>query len=94
MTTIEYNGEKFTLRESMYASNGAQAIIMESEVDGAPYAKLSTNVDEAPADGCFWLKDWSENEPIAAALLAQGVIELTGRTFDLGHVIAKEAKLS
>ena len=47
-----------------------------------------------PAFGCVWLKGWSENEGIPEALVAGGVIELTGRSTSTGFVVAVEGRLT
>ena len=73
--TIEYMGERLSLRISEYG-NGNTAVEAVS-ADGEPYAVLSVNMppyDRLPA-GVFYLKAWSENEQIAAAFIASGLIE-------------------
>lgn len=48
-----------------------------------------------PAYGCVWLKGWSENEGIPDALVAGGVVTLTGRSTSTGYgVIAVEGRLT
>ena len=88
---FKFDGETLKIRKSTYQNNGASAVFVECE-DGEPYAILSCNLEAKPANGCFWLKDWSENEPIAKALLKSGVIELTGRAVSSGFVLVKEAR--
>jgi hypothetical protein len=79
--------------EQLEYGNGTVALMAKDE-QGMRYATVSVNIpEELPSAGCFWLKDWSENEEIAAALLAQGVIALTGRVCRTGFVTAKEARL-
>lgn len=41
-----------------------------------------------------WIKDWSENEGIAAALVKARVLTLTGEVTPAGHAIAYEARLT
>ena len=47
-----------------------------------------------PGEHGVWLKDWSENEGIAAALVRSGIVELTGKTFPINFVAAKHATLT
>lgn len=91
--TFELYGERLTLRSTKYQKGGGLAVEVVDE-DGAPYARLSVNLEEEqPSPGHFWLKDWSENEPVAKAALEAKVIALTGRMARTGFVAAKEAKL-
>ena len=41
-----------------------------------------------------WLKDWSENEGVADALVQAGIVRLTGRTHPTGYVHALHAELT
>ena len=89
--TITLDGEKLALEIGTYV-DGTMAIQAMCE-DGEPYATVSTRLAIPPAAGCFWLKDWSENEPISQAMLGDGTIVLTGRVVSSGFVTVKEAKL-
>jgi len=42
-----------------------------------PYARISVNIEDAPRlpEGQFFLKHWSKNTAIAAAMIAEGLIE-------------------
>jgi len=46
------------------------------------------------ADDEMWIKDWSENEGVADALVKAGVVTLTGRTAPAGHAVMLHAKLT
>jgi hypothetical protein len=73
---------------------GGLAVLLKDDRTAQPYATLSVKLAQAdPEPGCFWLKDWSENEPIAKHMLDRGLLELTGRTCITGFVVAKEARL-
>jgi hypothetical protein len=78
--------------------DGSPVLELYSE-SGEPYARISfyahNDGEGYPASpGCFWLKDWSENEDIAKFLLAEGYVKLTGREIPYaGFVTYKEAKL-
>lgn len=74
--------------------NGQSAYILEGEPDGFPeeVARITVALPLPPAEGCIWVKDWSENEGLARQLVAEGLIELTGRFQPSGFVNALEAR--
>ena len=50
---------------------------------------------EHPGEYGVWLKDWSENDGIADALVKAGVVTLTGKTHIASrHVVARHAQLT
>lgn len=72
-------GSVQVLRGSYLRADGPTAIKLES--DGEPLATLSVNMylpdcthdsQDLPAD-CFYVKQWSENETLAAEALASGL---------------------
>lgn len=89
---LHLGDEQLTVREERYANGRALAVVVR-DAEGMPYATLSVNLPQPPAPGCFWLKDWSENEDVALAALAAGIVTLTGRRQQVGFVEAKEARL-
>ncbi len=60
---------------------------------GEPVFTATVALDEKPAEGCVFLKGWSENEGVPNALIKAGVVELTGRKIKTGFCEAVEAKL-
>jgi len=80
-----------------FYSNGGTALLMRLPADedgpGEDWPVSVNLVDVPPADGCIWVKTWSGNEGILAALTAAGVLEPTGRTQPTGFVHAHEARL-
>lgn len=61
---------------------------------GEPLFKATVALENnRPAEGCVFLKGWSENEGIPEALVKAGVVELTGRKAKTGFCEAIEAKL-
>ena len=82
--------EEVYLDFDIYQNNNALAVQLVT-VDGEPYATISTNLPESaslsPTE--FFLKDWSENEPIADALIQKGIIKPTGKQASSGFVTAK-----
>ena len=92
---FQFNGMDGFIGWGLYG-NGRLAVTMMSASKGGiqTLLKISVDVDEeTPAVGCFFVKDWSENEGIMDALVEQGVVEDTGRRVPVGHTEAKEARL-
>lgn len=78
-----------------YSNNNALAVELVS-TDGEPYAMVSVNVEESaqlPPDE-FFLKDWSENEPVAKALIEMGAVIPTGKRTASGFIVAKSYKIN
>ena len=91
-TTINYQGEVLTLVEETY-TNGRVCLSLWAE-DG-PFCKVTTNCPEVHLnEGEVLVKDWSENEPIAKALVEQGVLIPTGREVSSGFVFPMVARLA
>lgn len=78
-----------------YNNNNALAVELVSS-DGEPYAMVSVNVPESAelASDEFFLKDWSENEPVAKALVDMGAIIPTGKRTSSGFIVAKSYKIA
>jgi len=70
-------------------STAIQAISLQGE----PMFIATVDLDEKPAEGCVFLKGWSENEGVPNALVKAGIVELTGRKIKTGYCEAEEAKL-
>lgn len=90
--TFKYNGETLVIELLNYVEGGVAVVVKTKGEE--PYCTLSVNLPNKPSKGHFWLKDWSENEPVVKYLLASGFIHLTGRTCPTGFVEAKEARLA
>ena len=88
----KYTDEKVILDMDRKYGNGSQAITATT-LQGEPQFTATVALDELPADGCVFLKGWSENEGIPEALVKAGIVELTGRTVPTGYCEAVEAKL-
>lgn len=84
-----------TIHIGKYQVGGAPCLQWGNEVDG-PLATLTSNPDESPAEGCCWLKTWSENEQLDLErnLVEQGFGELTGRMTRSGFVLMPEFRLN
>jgi len=60
---------------------------------GEPEFTATVALEVLPREGCVFLKGWSENEGIPAALVKAGIVELTGKKLPTGYCEAEEAKL-
>jgi hypothetical protein len=73
--------------------DGAPAYVLMQE--GQPYTTVSVHLQgNPPSEGCFWIKDYSEHQGLADALVNAGIIRLTGRVTGVGYGTAVEARLS
>ena len=87
----KYSDEMTELAFNFY-DNGSTAITGTS-LEGEPLFTATVALDETPPPGHVFLKGWSENEGIPEALVAAGIVELTGKTIQTGYSEAQEAKL-
>lgn len=78
-----------------YRDNNALAVELIT-TNGEPFAMISVNMPESAqlAEDEFFLKDWSENEPVAKSLIDMGAIIPTGKSASSGYVTAKSYKIS
>jgi hypothetical protein len=79
-----------TLTRSTYHKGGVALLLDQG---GEPLATATVWLPTPPADGCVWIKDWSENEGMFDSLVSAGVIESTGRLKQTSFVVAREGKL-
>lgn len=70
--------------------DGSLALILE---DGERIAVVSVWLEEHPADGCIWVKNYSENSGIQEEMVSLGLLELTGRVAQAGFVTVQEARV-
>lgn len=91
----KYTNEMVILNVDSHYGDSSQAItITATTLEGEPQFTATVSiVGELPAEGCVFLKGWSENEGIPEALVKAGVVELTGRKVRVGFSEAIEAKL-
>lgn len=97
-TTLTYNGQELVLCKTEY-QDGRLAVIVRDAMSFEPYAALSVAVYDDPEaelpEGEFWLKTYSENEEITKVLTGLGLIEMTGREYQLSPwAVAYSARLS
>ena len=90
--TLNLLGEETPLRfEFDHYMNGALFVGLVDEE--GPYSDVSVNLPESgslPKDE-FFLKNWSENEELANALIEKGIIVPTGKQASMG---AKSYKIN
>jgi hypothetical protein len=78
---------RLQVRADTYAAGGGLAVLLIDESDGMYFATASINVKGLNlSDDEFVFKTYSENEGLLEAMLAAGVIGLTGRSVDLGPI--------
>lgn len=67
--------------------NGRVAMTLTDSVNGEMIAKATTNLpDEELGANEVFIKDYSENKGMLAALQSAGVVEPTGRSVQSGYV--------
>lgn len=77
-------------RNGRYADGSPAIQLWDAQ---GPLATATVWLPEPPAEGCVWIKDWSENEGMLDSLALAGVIEVTGRVAPTGYVVAHEGRL-
>lgn len=91
VTLMGVTYDDVTIERAAYG-DGSPALRLWCE-DG-PLATATVFLSHAtPAEGCVWIKDYSENEGMLASLIEAGVIEATGRVERAGFVPVWEARL-
>lgn len=95
ITTDMFDINVFFVKERYLADNSVAlfAIYADGEDEGEEAFTATVCLPVKPSEGCVWLKGWSENEGVPAALVKAGIVELTGRKCDTGFTYAVEAKL-
>jgi len=88
--SARYIAGEVELRAGQYF-DGALAI--QGFRGSVPEFKATVHMDTPPGEGCVWLKGWSENEGIPAALEAAGVVKLTGKTYSAEMDLCFEARV-
>lgn len=69
-----FGTEAITFSIDQYTDGGTA---VEAWCEDGPYATISVNMPDTHllSKGQFFLKDWSENAPLAQAMIAEGIIE-------------------
>ena len=81
------------VKEGRYQNGSTAVCLLESDTIDAPvYCKLSVNIpgesEKLPPD-TFFVKNWSENERIVAAMVEQGIIEEVWGTMATSGFVAE-----
>ena len=90
---LSLNGFTYTgvkVYRGQYA-DGSLALTLEDEHGVITTASVWTGF--APAEGCIWVKNYSENAGLLDALEAAGVLERTGGSVQVGYVWVPEARV-
>ncbi len=62
--------------------------MLNDAATGEPAVVAALNLPRRPPDGHVWIKDWSENEGILAALQEAGAVQDTGEREATGYAEA------
>lgn len=90
---VRFLGEMCDVHISQYEDGGAPAIWLTTR-EGEPMAKATCNLSEERLDdGEVFIKDWSENSGMLAALVNARIVEDTGRRVRSGFVEVPVARL-
>lgn len=90
---FKFKGETLTMCQTVYFNNPNRQALVVEDATGAPYAKVSINVDFDPVSldqdqNQYAIKTWSENEELARYLIGERYLILTGRYVRTGLVSA------
>ncbi len=92
MGATKYAPEGGKLLLTKYVSNGVLALLLTNE-EGERELTCSVNLRNPPAEGCLWIKDYSENEGVLEALIEADIVRMTDRTERSGYSVLYECKL-
>ena len=84
------NGE-VAIRAATYP-NGSTALLL-IDTDGEQLGVATVALDELPGDGNVFIKDWSENSGLLAALQRAGIVGPVIRDIPTGFVTVYEVEL-
>lgn len=90
---MEFQGEQVTIDLSQKYLNGRTAIQLISVEDNMPYCVATVNVDVPLEENEVAIKDYSENEGMLDFLIANKVVEDTGKRTESGWVKIPICKL-
>lgn len=62
--------------------------------DGQEYMATVNIPGQDPGEHGVWLKGWSENEGVPEAFVEAGIVELTGKRYQIGFCTAVHAVLT
>ena len=83
-----------TVFRTTYPADGSIALVSSPGTENQQVYTVCLAETGAPClPDHVWLKGWSENEGVPAALVEAGLVELTGANWATGFVHAEEARL-
>lgn len=82
-----------TILRSVYLSDPGTWALAANTAEGEPLSAFSVNLDTRPAEGCIWVKTWSEGEGALEELIRLGIVEPTGASCAAGYAVAIEARI-
>lgn len=86
---FQMGATKLKIEVTNYGVDGRIALLTKVEGTGEPWGKLTVNIEGAElAPGEFAVRDWEESAEHAAAAMASGLFEDTGRRIPTGFVTA------
>lgn len=87
-----YNCEVFL---TTYSDNNRLAIRLVDADDGCPMCTASVNMPDSSVSnvGCTYIKDYSENTGILEALIAAGIVRVTGKMATAGYECVDEVQV-
>lgn len=94
ITTKYGHYEHVSLTSPGRYGDGTPAYVLIGSPDGYPeeIARITVAMQLKPAEGCFWVKTWSENEGLLEELERLGLVERTGRFQPAGFANAIEVR--
>ncbi|HTU17854.1 MAG TPA: DUF4313 domain-containing protein, partial [Gemmataceae bacterium] len=91
--TVHFQGFECVIEQRAYG-NGRTALVLVDAKDREEVAVATVNLPEAPLKpGEVFIKDYSENEGMLAALEKAGIVQVTGETVRSGFVEVPVAKV-
>lgn len=90
----EWGWAALVTEEYREGGNLAIQLFIIDDLQPEPLAVVTVNFpDTPPAEGCVWVKNYSENSGILEYLVGQGILEPTGRERQSGFITCPEARV-
>lgn len=95
MTTVTLDADYIqgdVILDATTYPNGSTALVL-LDTDGQQLGVATVALDELPDDGNVFIKDWSENSGLLAALQRAGIVGSVIRAIPTGFVTVYEVEL-
>ena len=89
---VNWRGKRFEVVCTQYVDNGNTCICLLDSESGSVEAKATANLSKLPSHRVF-IKDYSENRGVAAALVSKGLIRKTGEAIRNGSVTFEQYEI-